>query len=115
MSFGNIVMVRSEIEEAQSRRLCAAGVYWLEEMFLGWRCCRCGIQLKPEIRRDWMVQSFRKSTETHGTNKNCQFLKYRNNAEEIYTLSFLWDQLNYIPRNPIEAGLVEKAPHYIYS
>ncbi|QBO57906.1 hypothetical protein NBC122_01078 [Chryseobacterium salivictor] len=26
MSFGNIIMVRSEIEEAQSRRLCAAGV-----------------------------------------------------------------------------------------
>ncbi|MDQ0476708.1 hypothetical protein QF004_001221 [Chryseobacterium sp. MDT2-18] len=25
MSFGNIIMVRSEIEEAQSRRLCAAG------------------------------------------------------------------------------------------
>ncbi|MDQ0476051.1 hypothetical protein [Chryseobacterium sp. MDT2-18] len=42
-------------------------------------------------------------------------MKYRNNAEEIYTLSFLWDQLNYIPRHPIEAGLVEKAPHYIYS
>ncbi len=27
----------------------------------------------------------------------------------------MWDKLNYIHLNPIRAGIVEKAQHYIYS
>ncbi|WP_335617691.1 hypothetical protein [Chryseobacterium glaciei] len=30
-------------------------------------------------------------------------------------MHFLWDKLNYIHLNPIRAGLVDKAHHYIYS
>lgn len=73
------------------------------------------IQNNPESRREWMLERFAKATETHSRNKNFQFWQYGNHAEEIYTLHFLWDKLNYIHLNPIRAGFVEKAQDYIYS
>ncbi|MDP2453818.1 MULTISPECIES: transposase [unclassified Kaistella] len=73
------------------------------------------IQSEPESRREWMLERFKKATETHGRNKTYQFWQYGNHAEEIYTLPFLWGKLNYIHFNPIRAGWVEKAQHYIYS
>lgn len=73
------------------------------------------VQTEPESRREWMLDLFKKATETHIRNKNYQFWQYGNHAEEIYTLHFMWDKLNYIHLNPIRAGIVEKAQYYIYS
>lgn len=73
------------------------------------------IKQNPESRREWMLERFAKATESHTRNKNYQFWQYGNHAEKIYTLHFLWDKLNYIHLNPIRAGIVEKAHHYIYS
>ena len=73
------------------------------------------IQSEPESRRDWMLERFQKATETHGRNKNYQFWQYGNHAEEIFTLPFLWNKLHYIHLNPVRAGWVEKAHHYLYS
>ncbi|MDY0090003.1 MAG: transposase [Flavobacteriaceae bacterium] len=73
------------------------------------------IQENPESRREWMLERFSKATESHTRNKNYQFWQYGNHAEEIYTLRFLWDKLNYIHLNPIRAGIVEKAQDYLYS
>lgn len=66
-------------------------------------------------RSQWMLNLFKKATETHSRNKNYQFWQYGNHTEEIYTLHFMWDKLNYIHLNPIRAGIVEKAQYYIYS
>ena len=73
------------------------------------------IKTEPESRKEWMVDLFKKATESHTRNKNYQFWQYGNHAEEIYTLSFMWDKLNYIHFNPIRTGIVEKAQHYLYS
>lgn len=73
------------------------------------------IQQNPESRREWVLERFAKATETHSRNKNYQFWQYGNHAEEIYTLHFLWDKLNYIHLNPVRAGIVEKAQDYLYS
>ena len=62
-----------------------------------------------------MLERFQKATESHSRNKNFQFWQYGNHAEEIFTLHFLWDKLNYVHFNPVRAGLVEKAQDYIYS
>ena len=62
-----------------------------------------------------MLDLFKKAKENHSRNKNYQFWQYGNHAEEIYTLHVMWDKLNYIHLNPIRAGIVEKAQHYIYS
>ena len=73
------------------------------------------IQTEPESRREWMLERFKKATETHSRNKNHQFWKYGNHPEEIYTNKFMWSKLDYIHLNPVRAGILEKASHYIYS
>ncbi len=73
------------------------------------------IQNEPESRREWMLKRFKKATETHSRNKNYQFWQYGNHAEEIYSHKFMWSKLDYIHLNPVRAGIVEKASHYMYS
>jgi len=73
------------------------------------------IQTEPESRREWMLERFKLATESHSRNKNFQFWQYGNHPEEIYTNKFMWSKLDYIHLNPIRAGIVAKASHYIYS
>ncbi|MDR6969104.1 hypothetical protein J2X31_003130 [Flavobacterium arsenatis] len=62
-----------------------------------------------------MMERFRLATESHSRNKNYQFWQYGNHPEEVYSNSFMWSKLDYIHLNPVRAGLVEKASHYVYS
>src|SRR5690606_36011756 len=73
------------------------------------------IQNEPEGRRVWMLERFKKATETHSRNKTFQFWQYGNHAEEIYSHKFMWSKLDYIHLNPVRADIVEKASYYIYS
>ncbi|WP_366183523.1 transposase [Flavobacterium ovatum] len=73
------------------------------------------IKTDPESRREWMLERFKNSTETHSRNKNYQFWQYGNHPEEIYSDKFMWSKLDYIHLNPVRAGIVEKASHYLYS
>lgn len=73
------------------------------------------IQAVPESRKEWMLERFKLAAEKHTRNKNHQFWQYGNHAEEIYSNKFMWSKLDYIHLNPVRAGLVEKALHYIYS
>jgi REP element-mobilizing transposase RayT len=73
------------------------------------------IQAVPESRKEWMLERIKLAAEKHTRNKNYQFWQYGNHAEEIYTNKFMWSKLDYIHLNPVRAGLVEKASHYIYS
>ncbi|RST25979.1 REP-associated tyrosine transposase [Chryseobacterium lacus] len=73
------------------------------------------LHTEPESRKEWILERFAKATETHIRNKNFQVWQYGNHAEEIYTIKFMWDKLNYIHLNPVRAGIVEKAVHYIDS
>jgi REP element-mobilizing transposase RayT len=73
------------------------------------------IQNEPESRREWMLERFRFATQSHSRNKNYQFWQYGNHPEEIYTNKFMWSKLDYIHLNPVRAGVVEKASHFIYS
>ena len=73
------------------------------------------IQTGPESRREWMLERFHLAAESHSRNKNYQFWQYGNNPKEIYSNKFMWSKLDYIHFNPVRAGIVEKASHYIYS
>ena len=73
------------------------------------------IQTEPESRKEWMLERFALATESRSRNKTYQFWKYGNHPEEIYTNKFMWSKLDYIHLNPIRAGLVQKASHYMYS
>lgn len=73
------------------------------------------IKSDPESRREWMLERFKLATESHSRNKNYQFWQYGNHPEEIYSSKFMWSKLHYIHLNPVRAGIVMKASHYIYS
>src|SRR5690606_37262090 len=73
------------------------------------------LQTEPESRHEWILERFAKATQSHTRNKNFQFWQYGNHAEEIFTLKFMWDKLNYIHLNPVRAGIVEKGNQYLYS
>jgi len=73
------------------------------------------IQTEPESRKEWMLQMFKEAARQHRRNKNFQFWLNGNHPEEIYSDQFMWSKLDYIHLNPVRAGIVEKASHYIYS
>ena len=73
------------------------------------------IKTSNESRREWMLERFRKATQTHSRNKNYQFWQYGNHPKEVFTEKFLWSKIDYIHLNPVRAGIVEKPDDYIYS
>ena len=73
------------------------------------------IQNSLESRREWMLERFKLATESHSRNKNYQLWQYGNHPEEVYSNKFMWTKLDYIHLNPVRAGIVEKASHYVYS
>ena len=73
------------------------------------------IENEPESRKDWMLKRFEFACRSHSRNENYQFWQYGNHPEEVFTEKFLWQKLDYIHLNPVQAGIVEKASHYLYS
>jgi len=48
-------------------------------------------------------------------NTGYQFWRQDNRPQELYNSSFIFQKRNYIHNNPVEAGIVEKPEHYMYS
>ena len=72
------------------------------------------VQSAPESRREWILHRFKRAVRGK-SEKSFQVWQNGNHAEEIYSENFLWTKLDYIHLNPVRAGIVEKASHYIYS
>jgi len=68
-----------------------------------------------ESRRDWMLNIFREQGEKKSWNKTYQFWRQDNQPQELYSPAFIFQKINYIHNNPVEAGIVEKPEHYLYS
>lgn len=68
-----------------------------------------------ESRRGWMLEIFRKQGAANSRNKEYQFWRQENQPQELFGAKFIFQKLNYIHRNPVEAGLVELPEHYVYS
>ena len=73
------------------------------------------IEVELESRKDWMLKRFEFACRSHSRNEKYQFWQYGNHPEEVFTEKFLWQKLDYIHLNPVRAGIVEKASHYLYS
>jgi REP element-mobilizing transposase RayT len=73
------------------------------------------IKSDPESRREWMLERFKLAAESHSRNKSYQFWQYGHHPEEIYSNKFMWSKLDYVHFNPVRAGILDKALHYIYS
>jgi REP element-mobilizing transposase RayT len=73
------------------------------------------IETEPESRADWMLKRFVFACKSHSRNEKYQFWQYGNHPEEIFSEKFFWSKLDYIHLNPVRAGIVAKASHYVYS
>jgi len=70
---------------------------------------------KHESRKDWMLRIFREQGEKNSRNKTYQFWRQDNQPKELYSSAFIVQKINYIHNNPVEAGIVERPEHYLYS
>ncbi len=77
--------------------------------------CKAIEDSKQESRREWMLRIFREEGEKNSRNKNYQFWRQDNQPQELYGAAFICQKINYIHQNPVEAGIVEKPEHYLYS
>jgi REP element-mobilizing transposase RayT len=73
------------------------------------------IETEPESRADWMLKRFEFACKSHSRNEKYQFWQYGNHPEEIFSEKFFWSKLDYIHLNPVRAGIVVKASHYVHS
>jgi len=62
-----------------------------------------------------MLKIFKEEGSKNSRNKEYQFWRQDNQPTELYSPKFVFQKINYIHNNPVEAGLVEKPEHYLYS
>ncbi|WP_187262456.1 REP-associated tyrosine transposase [Pontibacter beigongshangensis] len=72
-------------------------------------------QNTQESRRNWMLWIFRTAGEKNGKNTRHQFWRHDNHPIELLTNKFKDEKLHYLHQNPVTAGLVAEAEHYLYS
>ncbi|HEY6437644.1 MAG TPA: transposase [Ignavibacteriaceae bacterium] len=70
---------------------------------------------KQESRREWMLEIFKKEGQKNSRNSEYQFWRQDNQPQELYSSAFTFQKMNYVHNNPVEAGIVEKPEHYLYS
>ncbi len=70
---------------------------------------------KQESRKDWMLSIFRQEGMKNSRNSEFQFWRQDNRPMELYSGQFIFQKMNYIHNNPVEAGIVERPEHYLYS
>ena len=62
-----------------------------------------------------MLKIFKEEGSKNSRNKNYQFWRQNNQPQELYSPAFVFQKINYIHNNPVEAGIVEKPEDYLYS
>ena len=76
-----------------------------------------------ESRKEWMLEVFNKEGQKNSRNSKFQFWRHslsrtrcgNNQPQELYSAAFIFQKINYIHNNPVEAGIVEKPEHFLYS
>ncbi len=73
------------------------------------------IQTGIESRRSWFLDLFSNAASKQNKNGYFQVWKRGNHAIVLYSEHFLKQRLNYIHKNPVNAGIVKNPIDYIYS
>jgi REP element-mobilizing transposase RayT len=68
-----------------------------------------------ESRREWMMSMMEVAGMGNSNNGDWQLWQQNNKPLEILTGAMFYQKLNYIHRNPVEAGFVENEEDYLYS
>lgn len=70
---------------------------------------------KEESRQEWMLRLFKYYAKYNSNNTTYQFWKLDNMPIELQSPKWILARLDYIHNNPVKAGYVIEAEHYIYS
>ena len=68
-----------------------------------------------ESRREWMTLMMEKAGTQNSNNSEWQLWQQHNKPLGILDLEMFFQKLNYIHRNPVESGFVDKEEEYLYS
>lgn len=68
-----------------------------------------------ESRRDWMLLVFRHFGKRNKRNAKYQVWKQDNRPMELFYPKFTAQKVDYIHRNPVAAGIVDRAVDYLHS
>lgn len=68
-----------------------------------------------ESRREWLMSMMRQAGLNNGNNKDWQLWQQNNQPIEMTTIEMFYETMQYIHRNPVETGVVEKEEDYLCS
>lgn len=73
------------------------------------------IKTISESRRKWMLNLFEYHAKYNTNNRQYQVWQQHNHPVELISPKWILQKINYIHLNPVRAGIVEDASHYLYS
>ncbi len=73
------------------------------------------VKAGPESRQEWLLHRFEWNATQNKRSSSNQLWTHENHPEEIYSLKFFNQKLNYIHENPVRARWVDLPEDYIYS
>jgi putative transposase len=68
-----------------------------------------------ESRREWMTWLMERAGMRNSNNNDWQLWQQHNKPKELLTMEMFYQKMEYIHRNPVEAGFVENEEDYLYS
>jgi putative transposase len=68
-----------------------------------------------ESRREWIVWLMERAGMRNSNNNEWQLWQQHNKPIEIVNNDMFYQKLNYIHKNPVEAGFVENEEDYLFS
>lgn len=74
------------------------------------------IQENPrESRREFLLEQFKKAAAKSSNVKEYQVWRHDNKPIELSSNRVIWEKINCVHNNPVEAGLVYRGEDYVYS
>ncbi len=70
---------------------------------------------QQESRKEWLLEQFKKAAQLSSNVCDYQFWRHDNKPIELWSNKVIDEKINYIHNNPVDAGLVFKPEHYLYS
>jgi putative transposase len=68
-----------------------------------------------ESRKEWLLWMMKRAGQKNGNNSNWQLWQQHNKPIELLNSEMFYQKMEYIHRNPVEAGFVEKEQDWLYS
>ena len=70
---------------------------------------------QTESRREWLLYMFQFFAKSNAHNSKYQFWQQNNHPFDLFSNKFIDQKVDYLHNNPVEARIVNKPHHYVYS